>query len=144
MTLPPHVFPFYDDLVRSSGCETNNYEVELGELVTQLSAETPPEHWHTPAGFLIHAMRAGSTAAANMVGASPDVVVLKEPKAMTDALMLADSIHDATAAGHAPRKRVFSIGPSWCSMQRRMSKQTQSSWYLHLATMSEGLDCGLV
>ena len=63
--------------VRSSGCDTNHFELELSELATQLSAETPPEHWHTPAGFLIHAMRAGSTAAANMVGASPDVVVLK-------------------------------------------------------------------
>ena len=95
VTLPPHMFPFYDDLVRNSGCDTNHYEVELDELVTQLSEETPPEHWHTPSGFLIHAMRAGSTAAANMVGASPDAIVFKEPQAMTDALMLANPIHDS-------------------------------------------------
>ena len=83
------MFPFYNELVAMSGCDedgaTRTYE--LIELCDKLMSETPEERWHQPAGFMIHAMRVGSTAAANMVGAHSDAIVFKEPTALTDILL---------------------------------------------------------
>jgi hypothetical protein len=93
LTVPPTTFPFFDDLVKASAChkESNAGSVELAQLATKITAETPEEGWHRPAGFIIHAMRVGSTAVANMVGAHPDAVVVKEARALTDVLLWADA-----------------------------------------------------
>ena len=80
--------PFYDELVRLSGCsiDGNSQTMALTELEAAMESETAKEAWHWPSGIIIHAMRVGSTAAANMVGAHPEVVVVKESGVLTDVL----------------------------------------------------------
>ena len=88
LTLAPTIFPFFDDLAKATGCDGRNVEdFELHALAAMLRSELDEERWARPSGFIIHAMRVGSTAAANMVGGHPDVVVLKEASALTSVLL---------------------------------------------------------
>ena len=92
LTATPTNFPFFDNLIDVSGCRLSGTEVHgipLTELVNNLARETPTEYWAAPAGLIVHGMRTGSTALANMVGSHPDVIVLKEPAALTDVLLAA-------------------------------------------------------
>jgi hypothetical protein len=92
LTAAPTLAPFFDNLVEYSGCKQAGADargISLDVLVAKLAQETPTELWATPAGLIVHAMRSGSTAMANMVGSHPNVVVLKEPQAITDVLLAA-------------------------------------------------------
>lgn len=90
LTLVPTVFAFHDEGVEQMNCDDgHSVELELLQLANLLQQETPADYWHLPTGFIVHAARVGSTAAANMVGAHKDVVVLKEAGAVTDILMWA-------------------------------------------------------
>ena len=97
LTIPPTLIPFYSNLLED-GCTGGSSELNLATLADLLARETPEERWHRPSGFIVHAMRTGSTAAANMVGAHPDVIVLKEPEAWTDVLMAEEEAAAAVAA----------------------------------------------
>ena len=76
-TIPPVLFPFYDDKLKLSRCDElgNSQTVELAQVAAMLSRETPEDRWYQPVGLIIHVARVGSTVVANMVGAHPDVVV---------------------------------------------------------------------
>ena len=101
LTMAPTDFPFFDDLIPSSSCDVNTHHVELSRLVSMLVNETPEVHWIQPAGFLIHAMRVGSTAAANMAGAPSNAVVIKEPSVITEIL----SWHGGWQGGESRQRR---------------------------------------
>jgi hypothetical protein len=89
LTIPPAHFPFHTDLITATGCDGPGISSTIGlsEIASTLERETREEYWHSPVGFIIHAMRVGSTAAANMFGAHEDVVVLKETSAISDILL---------------------------------------------------------
>ena len=89
---PTELVPFYDNLLAASGCyerPENVLAIKVDELLPLLEEETPRERWTNASdGFIVHAMRVGSTAVANLLGGHPKVVALKEPGALSDLLDL--------------------------------------------------------
>ena len=89
LTLSAPSAAFFGDLVGQSGCNMENatQKMELSQLAAEMREETDEEVWRQPGGFMIHAIRVGSTAAANMAGGHPDAVILKEPSAFAEVLL---------------------------------------------------------
>lgn len=89
LTGPPELAPFFDGLRDASPCPSPPLAVRLNEALDLLASEGPtPPPSSLIDGFVIHAMRVGSTAVSNLLGSHPSCVVLKEPEVWADLLDL--------------------------------------------------------
>ncbi|KAL1526232.1 hypothetical protein AB1Y20_014955 [Prymnesium parvum] len=134
---PVELAPFFDNLLAASGCheEARTLAIKLDDLLRLLSFETPENRWPLAVdGFLVHAMRVGSTAAANLIGAHDDVAMLKEPAVLADVL----DVHGVRGSSHAIPEahplhgRRFSEVPAACRAVMQLFRRA-AEWQAQLS-----------
>jgi hypothetical protein len=88
----PSVLPFYDDLVKASGCEVGSEDergrpfvttlgaLEAAHLLSGCTGAGTEKSDCEPSGVLFHQTRVGSTLLANMIGSMSHTLMFSEPQ----------------------------------------------------------------
>lgn len=87
------------------------YAIPLSHVARLIERdETRADRWAASlGGIVVHAARVGSTAVANMIGEHPDTAVLKEPGAITDVLLAAESTDPSARLSSSDARRALRL-----------------------------------